>query len=143
MAMRSEVTGNVLIAPVLKKIPGRGDEEQTICELRLMSAEYRDNGRGGVEQVEERTFPVQVTIFGESQARRVYEHIKVGASVIAVGRFYVRAWKDDQGNAQPEGRLYAERVALNLQRVESVKFRDRAAGEPPADTGDGSGPTPF
>lgn len=62
MAMRSEMSGNVLMNPVLKTVKVKGEDRQ-ICELRVMCSEYKSDGNGGYVQDDTRTFPVQVTIW--------------------------------------------------------------------------------
>jgi len=126
MAMRSEMSGNVLMNPVLKTVKVKGEDRQ-VCELRVMCSEYKSDGQGGDVQDDARTFPVQATIWHEGTAKRVYEVVRVGASVTVVGATYVRPWVNEQTNQAEAGMcMDAERVSLGLQRVESVLYRSKA-----------------
>ncbi len=126
MAMRSEMGGNVLVNPVLKTVKVKGDDRQ-ICELRVMCSEYKSDGSGGYVQDDSRTFPVQVTIWHEGTAKRVYEVVRVGGAVSVVGTTYVRPWINEQ-SGQPEAGVCmdAEKVTLGLQRIEAVQYRAKA-----------------
>lgn len=131
MAMRSEMGGNVLTNPVLKTVKVKGEDRQ-ICELRVMCADYKSDGNGGYVQDDTRTFPVQVTIWHEGTAKRVYEVVRVGASVTVVGTTYARPWVNEQSNQAEAGMcMDAERVTLGLQRVESVQYRAKVQPEAP------------
>lgn len=126
MAMRSEMSGNVLMNPVLKTVKVKGEDRQ-VCELRVMCSEYKSDGQGGYVQDDARTFPVQATIWHEGTAKRVYEVVRVGAAVTVVGATYVRPWVNEQTNQAEAGMcMDAERVSLGLQRVESVLYRPKA-----------------
>ena len=141
MAMRSEMSGNVLMNPVLKTVKVKGEDRQ-ICELRVMCAEYKSDGNGGYVQDDTRTFPVQVTIWHEGTAKRVYEVVRVGASVSVIGATYVRPWVNEQSNQAEAGVcMDAEKVTLGLQRVEAVQYRAKA--QPDAQRATDTAPAAF
>lgn len=125
MGIAAELVGNVLAAPTLKNITVKGDDRQ-IAELRIMSASYRRLPDGTLEQIDEKTFPVQVTIWHEDTAKRVFDHIKVGASVVVKGDLYVSPWLDDDRAPQAGVRIEAQSISLNLQRIEKITYRARA-----------------
>jgi len=128
MGIAAELVGNVLAAPALKNIPVKGEDRQ-IAELRIMSASYRRQADGTLEQINDKTFPVQVTIWHEDTAKRVFELIRVGASVVVKGDLYVNPWLDDEGEPQAGVRMDAQSISLNLQRVEKVIYRARQPRE--------------
>ncbi|WP_321944390.1 single-stranded DNA-binding protein [Paraburkholderia tropica] len=128
MGISAEMVGNVAVAPTLKTITVRG-EERRIAEMLVISSTYRRLDDGTVEQVEGKTFPVQVTIWHEVTAERVFRLIRKGASVVVKGDLFASPWIDD-GDALHAGlRIDASSVALNLQRVEEVVFRARRERE--------------
>lgn len=124
MGMTAELVGNVLAAPTLKNITVKGEDRQ-IAELRIMSATYRRRQDGTLEQVDDKTYPVQVTVWHEDTANRVFDHIKVGASIVVNGDVYVSPWIDEDGAAQAGVRMDAQSVSLNLQRVDKIIYRAR------------------
>lgn len=129
MAMRSELTGNVLAAPVLKTVKVKG-EDRKICELRVMSASYKPDGNGGIVQDDARTFPVQATIWHETVAQKVFDLVRVGASVVLTGDVFVRPWTNtEKGTAEAGVVMDVERVGLGLHRVEAVEYRAKAKPE--------------
>jgi single-strand DNA-binding protein len=139
--MRSEMSGNVLMNPVLKTVKVKGEDRQ-ICELRVMCSEYKSDGNGGYVQDDTRTFPVQVTIWHEGTAKRVYEVVRVGASVSVIGATYARPWVNEQSNQAEAGVcMDAEKVTLGLQRVEAVQYRAKA--QPDAQKAAGTAPAAF
>ncbi len=128
MGITAVLVGNVLAAPALKNVSVKG-EDRTIAELRVMSGFYRRSADGTLEQVNDKTFPVQVTIWQEDAAKRVFAHIKVGASVVVTGDLYVDPWLDENEDPQAGVRIDAQSVALNLQRVEKIVYRPRQPRE--------------
>lgn len=130
MVMRSTVTGNVLSPPALKTVKVSG-KDQTICEIRIMSATLKREADGSYAEIEDKTFPVQGTIWHEKLAKRVFEHIKVGASVTLTGTAYPDAWKDDKGEVHPGQRMDVLDLGLGLARVEGVMYRERGGREEP------------
>lgn len=135
MVMRSTVSGNVLSAPVLKTVKVSG-KDQTICEIRIMSATLKREADGSYTEIEAKTFPVQGTIWRERLAKRVFDHIKVGASVTLTGTAYPDAWKDDKGEVHPGQRMDVLEIGLGLARVEDVIYRKRVEREEPEDDSD-------
>lgn len=126
MAMKSEVTGNVLTAPVLKTVKVAG-KDQTICEIRIMSATLKREADGSYAEVKDKTFPVQGTLWNEKRAKRVFDHVKVGAEVTLTGATYFDAWKDDKGEPHAEVRMDVDTLSLGLIRVDAVKYREKSA----------------
>ena len=124
MSINAELVGNVLQTPTMKAVTIKG-EDRMIAHLRVMSSVYRRENDGSRSQVDEKTFPVDVTIWHEATAERVVKLIKTGASVSVQGQLFVAPWKDDAGALHAGVRMDADSVSLNLHRVEQVVFRAR------------------
>lgn len=124
MGITARLVGNVLTAPTLKRIKTvKGD--QPIVELRVMSASYRKTDDGRYEQIDERTFPVDVTVWNERLHEPILKLIKTGASVTITGDLHVNPWIAENQEAQAGVQINADSVSLNLARVEEVVYRER------------------
>ena len=126
MGIYAELVGNVLTSPTMKQVNTPGGPKR-IVELRVMSATYRRLEDGSLEQKEDRTFPVDVTIWNEPHTERVMQHIRTGASVVVKGDLYVAPWITREDEPQSGVHIDADSIALNLVRVEHVAFRARRA----------------
>ncbi|WP_233852916.1 single-stranded DNA-binding protein [Paraburkholderia sp. HD33-4] len=115
-----------------------------IVELRIMSASYRRLEDGSLEQKDDRTFPVDVTIWNERHTERVMQHIRTGASVVVKGDLYVNPWMTRENEAMAGVHIDAESIALTLVRVDQVIFqaRQRRNGDP-GDVGDSADLDPI
>ncbi|CAB3778730.1 hypothetical protein LMG28614_00707 [Paraburkholderia ultramafica] len=140
MGIYAELVGNVLSSPTMKQV-NTPNGPKRIVELRIMSASYRRLEDGSLEQKDEKTFPVDVTIWNERHTERVMQHIRTGASVVVKGDLYVNPWITRENEAQAGVHIDAESIALNLVRVEQVVFqaRQRRTGGA-GDTGEGELP---
>ncbi|REE18599.1 single-strand DNA-binding protein [Paraburkholderia sp. BL23I1N1] len=137
MGIYAELVGNVLVSPTMKQV-NTASGTRRIVELRVMSASYRRLEDGTLEQREERTFPVDVTIWNERLTERVLQHIRTGASVVVRGDFYVSPWVTRDNEADAGAHIDAESISLNLVRIDQVVYRARQTRE--AETPDGSSP---
>ncbi|MFP3562947.1 single-stranded DNA-binding protein [Paraburkholderia sp. SIMBA_030] len=133
MGIYAELVGNVLAVPTMKQVTTAGGARR-IVELRVMSASYRRLEDGTLKQREERTFPVDVTIWNERLTERVLQHVRTGASVVVRGDFYVSPWVNRDNEADAGAHIDAESISLNLVRIDQVVYRPRQMRE-----GDGSG----
>ncbi|WP_233849432.1 single-stranded DNA-binding protein [Paraburkholderia sp. HD33-4] len=153
MSIYAELVGNVLSSPTMKQVTTPNGAKR-IVELRIMSASYRRLDDGSLEQKDDRTFPVDVTIWNERHTERVMQHIRTGASVVVKGDLYVNPWITRENEALAGVHIDAESIALNLVRVDQVIFQarqrrngnagdagDSAELDPPP--GDAVGPTEF
>ncbi|TAL87328.1 MAG: single-stranded DNA-binding protein [Rhodanobacter sp.] len=128
MGMSARLTGNVLATPTLKHVQtAKGD--QPLVQFRVMSAYYRKTDDGKFEQNDDKTFPVDVTVWNERLHDGILKHIKTGASVTITGDVYVNPWVTDAGTAEAGVQISAEQVSLNLARVEQVVYRERRRNE--------------
>ena len=150
MGIYVELVGNVLSSPTMKQVTTPNGAKR-IVELRIMSASYRRLEDGSLEQKDDRTFPVDVTVWSERHSERVMQHIRTGASVVVKGDLYVNPWITRENEAQAGVHIDAESIALNLVRIDQVIFhaRQRRSGDsrdnadidtPPEDE---VGPTEF
>jgi len=130
MGIYAELVGNVLSSPTMKQVTTPNGAKR-IVELRIMSASYRRLEDGSLEQKDERTFPVDVTIWNERYTERVMQHITTGASVVIKGDLYVNPWITRGNEAQAGVHIDAESIALNLVRIDQVIFhaRQRRSGD--------------
>lgn len=124
-----EVRGNLLRDPE-RKVVKIGNEDRTIAELTVMSNFSRKNPKTGEwEQVDEKSFPVQVTVWQEWLVGQV-GLLKKGAGIIAKGTMTIYPSTDEQGRAYANVKCDADEVHLTLGRVESVHYK--AKETPPA-----------
>lgn len=145
MGIYAELVGNVLSSPTMKQV-NTPNGAKRIVELRVMSAMYRRLEDGTLEQKDDKTFPVDVTVWNEPHTERVMQHIKTGASVVVKGDLYVSPWITRENEPQSGVHIDADSIALNLVRVEQVLFQVRQPrGEDAIETGtepnDAVGPT--
>ncbi len=124
MSIYAELVGNVLSSPTMKQVNTPGGKKR-IVELRVMSAMYRKLEDGTLEQKDDKTFPVDVTVWNEPHTERVMQHIKTGASVVVKGDLYVNPWITRENELQSGIHIDADSIALNLVRVEQVVFQAR------------------
>uniref|UniRef100_UPI003BEEE277 single-stranded DNA-binding protein n=1 Tax=Burkholderia arboris TaxID=488730 RepID=UPI003BEEE277 len=137
MPNRIEVTGNLGKAPTLKHVDtGKGRKQVT--EFNMFADEYRRDDDGELSQTG--GFWLRVTVW-EAHAERVARLIPRGARVTVIGSLRVSTWKDDADQTQTGLDVVAEKVALELGRLESVTLKRRENDtESPAETGHGVQP---
>lgn len=128
MGIYAELVGNVLSSPTMKQVNTPGGAKR-IVELRVMSATYRKLEDGTIEQKDDKTFPVDVTIWNEPHTERVMQHIKTGASVVVKGDLYVSPWVTRENEPQSGVHIDADSISLNLVRVERLVFRARRTND--------------
>jgi single-strand DNA-binding protein len=83
-------TGNVGDQPLLKTVMV-GSEERQVAELRVFFDEYRQDGKGGLEQAG--GFWLDVNVWGDRHAAEVAQLVKK-----------VRASMSSAGSPKPNGR---------------------------------------
>lgn len=124
MATDSHITGNVLVNPILKTVKVKGEDRQ-IAEFRIMSDVYRDTP-DGPKQDDERTYPLQVTVWNEALAKQVVGALRAGMRVDVKGTTYPRHYMPSEAEiAEGKKERYdircdAERVTVALNRVASI-----------------------
>lgn len=127
MATNGETRGNILSAPELKTVTVGGSPRQ-ICELRIMSDEWKEDASGERVQDPVRTFPVQITVWQEALAKQCFAVLRKGMRIQASGSIAPHIYRFSDAERERNGgkqdiyeiRLAADQVSLCLNRVESI-----------------------
>lgn len=116
-------TGNVGDQPVLKTVLV-GNQERQVAELRVFFDEYRQDGKGGLEQTG--GFWLDVNVWGERHAAEVAQIVKKGARVHVIGRLAESKWTvTATGEERRVLYLNADHLYLSLARLAEARFRPR------------------
>ena len=116
-------TGNVGDQPLLKTVMV-GSEERQVAELRVFFDEYRQDGKGGLEQAG--GFWLDVNVWGERLAAEVAQLVKKGARVHVIGRLAETQWTvTATGEERSALHLNADHLFLSLARLAEVRFKPR------------------
>ena len=116
-------TGNVGDLPLLKTVMV-GSEERQVAELRVFFDEYRQDGKGGLEQAG--GFWLDVNVWGERLAADVAQLVKKGARVHVIGRLAETRWTvTATGEERSALHLNADHLFLSLARLAEVRFKPR------------------
>ena len=114
-------TGNIAVAPTLKTVSVAG-EARKVSELRVFFDDYKHDGQGHFEQ--RGGFWLDVSVWGDTLAESVAQHLKKGARVHVTGRLSESKWNaQDSGEERRAMQLNADHVFLSLARVDEVRFR--------------------
>ena len=115
--------GNVGDQPLLKTVMV-GSEERQVAELRVFFDEYRQDGKGGLEQ--SGGFWLDVNVWGERLAAEVAQLVKKGARVHVVGRLAETQWTvTATGEERSALHLNADHLFLSLTRLAEARFKPR------------------
>ena len=115
--------GNVGDLPLLKTVMV-GNEERQVAELRVFFDEYRQDGKGGLEQAG--GFWLDVNVWGDRLAAEVVQFVKKGARVHVVGRLAETQWTvTATGEERSALHLNADHLFLSLTRLAEVRFKPR------------------
>jgi single-strand DNA-binding protein len=116
-------TGNVGDQPLLKTVMV-GNEERQVAELRVFFDEYRQDGKGGLEQTG--GFWLDVNVWGERLAAEVAQLVKKGARIHVIGRLAETQWTvTATGEERSALHLNADHLFLSLTRLAEVRFKPR------------------
>ena len=116
-------TGNVGDQPLLKTVMV-GSEERQVAELRVFFDEYRQDGKGGLEQ--SGGFWLDVNVWGDRLAAEVVQFVKKGARVHVVGRLAETRWTvTATGEERSALHLNADHLFLSLTRLAEARFKPR------------------
>jgi single-strand DNA-binding protein len=116
-------TGNVGDQPLLKTVMV-GSEERQVAELRVFFDEYRQDGKGGLEQAG--GFWLDVNVWGERLAAEVAQLVKKGARVHVIGRLAETQWTvTATGEERSALHLNADHLFFSLTRLAEVRFKPR------------------
>jgi single-strand DNA-binding protein len=112
--------GNLAASPDGKWVDRAGGTDKFfVASMRVMFGRYARTGDGGVEQVG--GFWREVEIFGQ-KGQDCVAHLRKGARVLVIGEEREFTAHDDDGNEVQVMKVVAEDVALQLTRIESIKF---------------------
>ena len=116
-------TGNVGDLPLLKTVMV-GSEERQVAELRVFFDEYRQDGKGGLEQAG--GFWLDVNVWGDRLAAEIAQLVKKGTRVHVVGRLAETQWTvTATGEERSALHLNADHLFLSLTRLAEVRFKPR------------------
>jgi single-strand DNA-binding protein len=133
MGIYADVTGNLLSHPEQRKVTVRG-EDRTITEIRVMADYYKRDADGNLIQDDEKTVPVNITIWHERLGKEVMKHFRTGARVIASGDLTQEEFKSrETGETRHTLHLSAESVALVPYRIDKIEFTSRNRETPDSD----------
>ena len=132
MAIEGRITGNLLSNPIRKTVNTAGGEKH-ITEFRMMSDVWKNVG-DNVDPIqdEDKTKPVQVTVWNERLAETCAAIYRKGMRVQVYGDIYMRENKATEALRAEGQRDYADlrcdaqTVALLPNRVEQIVMREKA-----------------
>ena len=120
--------GSVGDPPCLKTVRVGGEGRQ-VAELRIFFDDYRQDGKGGLEQAG--GFWLDVTVWGDRLAAEVAQRVRKGARVHVSGRLVEGQWIETATGEQRRGlHLNADHLFFSVVRLAEVRFKARreAAG---------------
>lgn len=122
MTISAEVKGNLLADPEQKVVQVKG-ESKTITQIRVWSDVYKKEG-DSVVQDEEKSEPINVTIWQEHLGEDVMRLLSKGLRVVVKGEMVIQKWKDkDSQSSRYQAHIDAESVSLAFNRVEQIQMR--------------------
>lgn len=124
MANRFYGSGNLGNPPELRTVEVNGEPRQ-VASLRVYFDRQVPNGddfedRGG--------FWLNVSLWGE-RAEQAVKLLTKGARVTVSGTLVQHTWEDENGEEASRIELNADRVSLDLARVERVEFRRKSVDD--------------
>ena len=112
--------GNLAASPEGKWVDRTaGGDKFFVATMRVMFARYGRDGEGGVMQVG--GFWREVEIYGK-KAEDCVAHLRKGARVLVIGEERDFMARGEDGEEVQVIKIVAEDVALQLTRIESIKF---------------------
>ena len=116
-------TGNIAVAPILKTVSVAG-KPRKVAELRVFFDDYKSDGQGNFEQ--RGGFWLDVSVWGDTLAESVAQHLCKGARVHVTGRLSENTWTTrDSDEERRAMHVNADNVFLSLGRIEEVRFRPK------------------
>ncbi len=125
MTINAEVKGNLLADPEQKIVQVKG-ENKTITQIRFWSDVYKKDAADEFSQDEEKSMPVNVTIWSERLGGEVMRLLGKGMRVIAQGELTIQTWVDkESGEHKHQAHIDANHVSLALNRVEQIQMKSK------------------
>ena len=124
MTSRIVIEGNLLANPTQDTVTVNG-EDKVITRMRVMNDVWRKGEDGKYHQVDERTFPVSVTIWNERLAAESFKHLRKGARVHTEGEIHRLGVYTDEttGRHYPDMSINADSVMPMLTRIEEINYQ--------------------
>lgn len=135
MGIRSDVIGNLLTNPEQRPVDTKNGTVR-VTELRVMADAYKREGDKLVQD-DERSEPVQITIWNEKLGDEIARHFRKGCRIVAIGDQHIHRWTDKESQEpRYQVQLNADVVALVPYRIDSIAFREkqRTEQQTPAET---------
>lgn len=124
MAIYAEIKGNLLQDPEQRVVQVKG-EGRKITELRVWADVYKKEGDALVQD-EDKSEPVNVTIWQEHLGEDVIRLLSKGMRVVVKGELHIQTWQDKESHSNKhQVHVEAETVALALNRVDAIKMRQK------------------
>ncbi|MBU3595100.1 single-stranded DNA-binding protein [Polynucleobacter sp. 86C-FISCH] len=125
MTINAEVKGNLLADPEQKVIQVKG-ENKTITQIRIWSDVYKKDAADGFSQDEEKSMPVNITIWNERLGGEVMHLLGKGMRVNAQGELTIQTWVDkESGEHKHQAHIDANYVNLALNRIEQIQMKPK------------------
>lgn len=129
MGIESTVIGNMLTNPERRIVKVRG-EDTTVTEFRVMADVYKRDDNDQLVQDEQKSEPVQVSVWNEKLGEEIARHFKAGCRLIIIGTQTIQTWqKDGQNHYQVQ--INAVAVGLVPYRIDRIEFRQKREASTP------------
>ncbi|MBU3640975.1 single-stranded DNA-binding protein [Polynucleobacter sp. Fuers-14] len=124
MAISAEIKGNLLQDPEQRLVQVKG-EGRKITELRVWADVYKKEGDSLIQD-EDKSEPVNVTIWQEHLGEDAMRLLSKGMRVVVKGALHIQTWQDKENQSNKyQVHVEAESVSLALNRVEEIKMRQK------------------
>lgn len=128
MGIESTVIGNMLSKPERRIVKVKG-EDRTVTEFRMMADAYKRDANDQLVQDDQKSEPVQVSVWNERLGAEIDRLFKTGCRVIAIGTQTIQSW-EKEGQKQYQVHLSAETVGLIPYRIDAIEFRAKREAAP-------------
>lgn len=133
MAGNGQFEGNLLAKPVSRVVKTGNGETQTVTDFSIM-CDTRKQVNGEWVQDDEKTFAVDVTVWGNKRGEDIIRLLDVGRRVMVSGECYLRHFVPNEEQVargfKPKTSLCltASHVGLSMGRIKSLEgFPSRSA----------------
>lgn len=125
MSINAEIKGNLLQDPEQRVVQVKG-ESKTVTEIRVWSDVYKKDAADELIQDEEKSLPVNITIWSERLGGEVMRLLSKGMRVVAHGDLTIQTWVDKEtGERKHQAHVDANQVNLALNRVDQIQMKAR------------------